>query len=445
METSWDKLTPDQKMDRRFAAWLAADDIEFASAEAEAAYKARANRVADAMRLQKLPDRVPVSPSIGSFAARYAGYTAEELINDTDKAIEAGIKCTLDFEPDGMIGAGAFPGKVYDMLDYRMYNWPGHGIEADGGLQYVEKEYMKPEDYDALIQDPSDFWMRIYLPQVMGALEPLRGLLPFANAIEWIATGATISRFAAPEVEEAFVRLCRAARELVSWQQKMGVASRKLMGMGFPGMGGAFALAPFDALGDTLRGTRGIITDMFRRPEKLQAALDRLTPLMIRMGVMGTRMGGHPIVMIPLHKGADGFMSEEQFKTFYWPSLRALILGLVEEGIMPRLFAEGTYDSRLEVIRDDLPKGKTSWLFDRTDMARAKEIIGDRACISGNVPAAMIHTGTPEDVTEYCKKLIDTAGKGGGFILATGAGIEQQGKAENIRAMIQCAKEYGKY
>jgi len=50
-------------------------------------------------------------------------------------------------------------------------------------------------------------------------------------------------------------------------------------------------------------------------------------------------------------------------------------MGLINEGFVPLLFAEGGYNSRLEVI-SDLPKGKTVWWFENTDMARAKQTVG---------------------------------------------------------------------
>ncbi len=146
---------------------------------------------------------------------------------------------------------------------------------------------------------------------------------------------------------------------------------------------------------------------------------------------------------MPLHKGADGFMSDEQFKTFYWPTLRKVILGLIDEGLIPFLFAEGRYGSRLEAIMD-LPKGATVWRFDQTDMARAKETIGQVACIEGNMPLSLLHAGTPEAVADYTRKLIDAAGKGGGFILDIGA-VADDGKAENLHTMVKTAKEYGVY
>jgi uroporphyrinogen-III decarboxylase len=77
-------------------------------------------------------------------------------------------------------------------------------------------------------------------------------------------------------------------------------------------------------------------------------------------------------------------------------------------------------------------------------MAHAKQTIGQVACIQGNVPLSLLHAGTPEKVADYTRKLIDTAGEGGGFILDFGA-VADEGKDENLEVMIKTAKEYGVY
>ncbi len=92
----------------------------------------------------------------------------------------------------------------------------------------------------------------------------------------------------------------------------------------------------------------------------------------------------------------------------------------------------------------DLPKGKTVWLFDQSDMARAKETIGKVACLQGNMPLSLLHAGTTEQVAEHTRKLIDMAGRGGGFILDIGA-VADEGKDENLEVMIKTANEYGVY
>jgi len=183
--------------------------------------------------------------------------------------------------------------------------------------------------------------------------------------------------------------------------------------------------------------------DMYRQPDKLIEAMERLTPIMIKMGVGAAKMSGQPLVFMPLHKGADGFMSDEQFKKFYWPTLRKVMMGLIGEGVVPNPAAEGKWATRLEVMQD-LPKGKTLWMIDQSDIAKVKKTVGKVACMYGNIPSALLALGTPQEVKDYVKKCIDVAGKGGGYIVSNGAFFDHA-KAENIKTMVDFAKEYGVY
>lgn len=446
---TWQSLSPDEKLEKRIQSWLSPPDVSFVSPQAEADYKARASRLLDAMLVRK-PDRVPITPSLGGLAAAYCGYTQKDIMYDADKSIEVATRCTLDFQFDVKIaagGAGLSIGRVGELLDDRLYSWPGHGVPDDNTFQFNEGEYMKADEYDAFIQDPSDFWWRTYLPRVWGTAEPLAGLMPLTQLSE-----GTIGRFGLPEVQNALNKMMIAGQEAAAWQQKLAAANHKLTELGFPdlrGVGGGqgHGGAPFDYLGDGLRGTRGISMDLRRQPEKVLQALDAAAARKIheiRHSPAYRMLGGCPVAGFALHRGADGWMSEEQFKTFYWPTLRRVCLALIEEGFIISLFAEGGYESRLEIIRD-LPERRVIWHFDRTDMARAKDVLGDVACLMGNVPVSLIHSGTTADVEDYCRKLIDTAGKGGGFILTTGASLDRKARIDNVRAMIRCVKEYGVY
>jgi len=116
---------------------------------------------------------------------------------------------------------------------------------------------------------------------------------------------------------------------------------------------------------------------------------------------------------------------------------------LIEEGISVHLFAEGRYNERLEYI-GDFPKGWVTWQFDQTDMARAKKMIGKTCGIVGNVPASTVITGTPEDVKENCRRLIEICAPGGGYTLSGGAAATEA-TAENLRAFMAAARQYGVY
>jgi uroporphyrinogen-III decarboxylase len=221
--------------------------------------------------------------------------------------------------------------------------------------------------------------------------------------------------------------------------------SRRGVELGYPaGMMGALAKAPFDTLGDTLRGTQGIWMDMYRQPDKLLAALEVITRLTIKSAVRQANASGDMMAIFPLHKGADGWMSQPQFEKFYWPSLKKVVDALIAEGIMVTLFAEGSYNTRLDSV-NEFPKGMVHWMFDQTDMARAKAVLGDKCSISGNVPASLLVAGTPEEVKEHCRRLIEVCAPGGGYILAPGNMDIASVKLENVLAMNAAAREYGVY
>jgi uroporphyrinogen-III decarboxylase len=150
-------------------------------------------------------------------------------------------------------------------------------------------------------------------------------------------------------------------------------------------------------------------------------------------------------VFIPLHWGIDGFMSPKQFETFYWPQLRKLIHMVIDAGLTPQPFFEGECTTRLETIAD-VPPGKCTYMFESSDFNKAKEILGDIVCIRGGMPASLLISGSPGEVEAHAKTLIDTIGKGGGYIMdASSAGIPREARFDNVRAMFDTVKTYGVY
>jgi uroporphyrinogen-III decarboxylase len=439
---NWEKLTWQEKREERFKRWQS-PNVKFRSKEAEKLYKERTARFIKAVKLEE-PDRVPCMLPTGVYPAFHAGYTVKEVMYDFEKLKKAYLKFVDEFDMDSYTGPNlVFPGRALDITDHRLHKWPGHGLPDNASLyQYVEKEYMKADEYPLLLSNPADFWWRVLLPRAVGAAEPFKKLPPM-NAIMG-APLAFYGALAAPDIEAAFMKMFEAGREVIKWQKAIAEINQATLAAGVPDLrGGSMGGAPFDNVADTLRGTQGMVMDMYRQPERLFEAMERIIPNTIRSSVAMADITGSPFCFMPLHKGDMSFMSPKQFEAFYWPSYRRVLMGMIEEGLVPFPFAEGRYSARLEVIKD-LPRGSALWSFEDVDMALAKKVLGPYACIAGNVPSSVLYTKSPAEVKEYCRKLIETCAPGGGYILTGAAGMNE-GNPENLRAIMSAAREYGVY
>jgi len=410
----------------------------------------RGKRIKDAIELRE-PDKVPVTINAGAFAAKYAGIPISAMYYDPAAYTEACLKVLVDLAPDsGGAAAGTDSGFMLELLDTRYQRWPGGTLPDDIPYQFVEEEYMKADEYDIFLNDPSDFILRYYLPRLYGALEPLSNLPPFRILIGGIGFPTILNTFISPEFKELAEKLSKAAEEQQKWAKELESFGVKMERLGFPQQQrpriNTPRGAPFDVVSDFLRGMRGAMLDMYRCPDKLLAACDKILEWRIERSIPANPEVKGDLVIgggAPLHRGSDGFMSIVQFEKFYWPGLKKAILAAVDMGYTTSSFCEGVWDERLEYWLE-IPKGKAILRFERTDMFKAKEVLGSNQCIQGGVPSTLLEVGSPSEVEEYCKKLIKVCGKSGGFIMGPGSSIDSA-KPENLKAMIASADKYGWY
>jgi hypothetical protein len=339
-----------------------------------------------------------------------------------------------------------FPGPVMEKMGLRTFKWPGRDLGPYLTYQFVEDEYMLADEYDEFLKNPSDFVLRKMMPRMAKTLEPL-GILP---PLHWLSSGYTLTLLGAtfmglPPIANMLQELIKIGEEMNHYNQVQAKLVRDLAEMGYPMITAAFAEAPFDWISDMFRGLRGVMLDMYRQPDKLKAAMEIFTDFAIESALMVAAQSGNPRIFIPLHRGAGGFMSNKQFEEFYWPGLKKLILTLIDHDLTPMPFWEGDYTPRLPYLAE-LPPGKVLGHFDVVDLKKAKEIIGDVMCFWGNVPAQMLATGTPDQVTAYVRQLIEIFGDNGGLIVDGAVdGVPPESKPENVEAMTEAVFKYGVY
>lgn len=407
----------------------------------------RSKRIMDAVQ-GKQPDRIPLMIHLGHLLAEIGGMTRLEMYQDPKRAHVELVKAALRFQPDNISGPFGSPNASRALGD-RSTKWPGYGLGPDGSFQYIEQEFMKAEDYDDFIEDPADWSIRVFLPRVFSELEGLSLFPPLGfAALGYYSMFFNLQVFNHPKMVKTLQALTQAVQFAAESAANANAGAQQLAAAGFPRdpMSGLLLSAPFDFMSDTLRGMRGIFTDLRRQPEKLLAAEEKALRLQLKHAIAATAAaraeGKIAFVNFPLHWGDDNFMSIAQFERFYWPQLRHLFLQLIEHGITPCAFYEGVWDKRLKYLAE-LPKGKTIARFHNTDIFKAKEIVGETACIMGGMPVSLLAGGTAQQVREHTKRVCEVCGKDGGFIMTTGTAELEGCLPELVQVWADSTREFG--
>ncbi|MFW9821716.1 MAG: uroporphyrinogen decarboxylase family protein [Candidatus Thorarchaeota archaeon] len=425
--------------------------------EIERLCELRKRRYIDAINMRE-PDRVPYAPRGTLYAAIQNGMTVKEANYNPEKMYEAALKILPQYEWDlasaGILGLQSGP--IMDIMEVKTLKWAGaknpqSRLPDNSTVQYIEGEYMKAKDYKEILTDPTQFVMRKILPNLCGVFKPFAQFPNFAHLQSLNGLMGLPLWFMNSEV----MKLVQKIGEVRQIMRRSNQASMKYLSemrkLGFPSLNmrrDAFSFAPFDMVGDQLRGLRGVMKDMYQRPEELKALIEMfIEPLseIVSPSLVGRSQEIAPMVFMPLHRGADGFMSDEQFAEFYWPSLAKVMDNFIKQGYIATPFIEGSYNDRLEYLEEFAKshKGKVCYMFDRTDIIKVKEKMGDYAIIRGNIPATLFIAGTPSQMEDYVKKILEGCKEGGGYILDGGVGLPERSKHENVIAVTKALEKYG--
>jgi hypothetical protein len=407
-------------------------------------YAERERRFNDVVALRK-PDRVPVIPMVNHyFPTKLKGVSNMVAGYDSALRYSALREATVQFGWDMGPSSGVFSSKGFDALGTLQIRWPGGALKDDAPFQFVEGEYVREEEYEEFLSDPNGFTLTKIFPRIAGNLEGF-GHIPFP--LYWLSNAYFLQAVGGPILSAP--PLCRALRALLDLadaaEEEDAILAdhiEKLASMGLPFLNVSVAFAAFDLVSDFFRGLRGGSLDIYRNPEKLQRAIDLMQPACIALAIGAAKMSGNPRVFIPMHRGADIFMSEEAFERFYWPTFKELIEALVANDLAPMPLFEGGYTSRLKYLAQ-LPPGKVAGHFENVDHRKFKDLCGDMMCFWGNVPSSIMCTGTPQQVKDNVKRLIDFFGDTGAFIVDANQGIPDESRPENVMALREAVDEYG--
>jgi uroporphyrinogen-III decarboxylase len=335
-----------------------------------------------AIRLEH-PDRVPVIPTLlPEPAAGLAGLTLAQVAEDNQLAVDAVFRVFDAYGGwDNPYPAAYAPVQLQASGVYPMkMRIPGVDLGEDDEFQLLEEEVLQPGDYGAICEMGMErFYYEDYLWRVTVVECSKRNLRPFFM-------GSTLHPF--------------------------------------------FTLS-------LMRSMVPFTKDLHYAPEPVERALRRMTADLIPRQIELVKKSGIDICMLTEERASAFFYPPAVFERFWWPYTREIVDAFWAEGIVTLFHLDQCWDQNLAYF-EDLPRGSAILELDgATDIFAAKQILGDRLCLKGDVPAARLVLGEPQEVVAYCRKLIDEVGDGGGFILGSGCSVPPNVKAENFRAMIE--------
>lgn len=410
--------------------------------ENEKRYEERKNRVETAVAMKE-PDRVPDCLLIGTYPLAKAGMSMAKSMVDH----EGQCKIMLEFyekHPQldtGMVSNFMPAAKVLEYLDVKNMRWPGDpkGLDENNTYQFIEYPTLEEGEYEEFFEHPAEFWLTKHLPRTVG-------LFSFTKDLDYynlIAGGTQELAIISPEMIPIYKRLLAAAEEKQRMMQIIGEYEQKLRNLGVYSIAGGGSATAFDMLGDTLRGTFGMMPDLVEERDNVKRALEIFVKLHIQSSLNFCRATGSRYAWVMLHKGFDHFISDRDYGELYWPYLRQWILALIENDIVPVVYTEGAYNTRLKYLRD-VPAGKVIYHFEQVDLKLAKKELGDVACLMGGFPVYTVRYGKKEEVVEKVKETLDIMAPGGGYLFTTGYSLEDAPE-ENVDALLDAVEKYGKY
>ncbi len=356
-------------------------------------YEENLDRILKTVRFEKT-DRTPVVPLADSFCAKQQGLDLTMFTNDPVRVNEIMIKSFTELgDVDGIQNA-TFSAHVLGNIWFSKVKMPGVELPPDELWQVDEQELMTIEDYDAIVEMGFRAWREKFYLEKLGDLN--------ARTIPFI---------------QAFPGSLQNMKE-------HGIVP--------------FSPAVFTIPYEMFCGGRTMVKflkDLFRIPDKVQAAMDAAMPVLLEDAMGLLYVIKLTAVWVGGWRAASEFISPKYWQRFVFPYYQKIVEAVVEQGVIPVLHFDSNWTRDLEFLRQ-LPAKKCIFSPDgQTDIFKAKEILDGHMAIMGDVHAAMLALGTPEQVTEYCKGLIEKIGPTG-YIMAQGCDIPPDAKPENVAALI---------
>lgn len=358
-------------------------------------YDERLTRFRKALALEK-PDRTPVVMMADAFCAVQQGVKLSDFcksIESSNKVIVDSLKAFEDFDGTTATFAAA---RTFPLIFMSKIKLPGRELPDNMLWQLDERETMTVEDYDTILNKGWNAFMPGFVESKLN--------VDFAGILEEM----TYIPQAKKNVEDA---------GFVVYSPVVATTVNEYLGGG--------------------RSMTKFMRDLYKMPDKVEAVLDVIQKDVIEGLRQQIRQMKPDVVFVSPARGASEFYSPKLWERFVWKYIKETADAVIEEGAICDIHCDSSWERDLDYFKA-FPKGKCVFETDgTTDLYKIKEKLGDRMCIKGDVPSQKLVLGNPDEIYDYCTRIIKDVGPG--LILSSGCTIPPNAKAENIKAMLAAA------
>ncbi len=188
-----------------------------------------------------------------------------------------------------------------------------------------------------------------------------------------------------------------------------------------------------------LRGVEALMRDVFKNPDFVREMVDFSVKLLQRFYEPLIEDGTLEVISVADPTASGDLISKKQFVDFALPGLVKFVKAMKKQGVQTLLHICGNTSDKLHEVASS--KAACFSLDHKVDLSTAKQELGEKICIAGNVnPVVVLNNGTPEDVRRASRECLEAAAEGGGYILMPGCDIPPTVPLENIRAFVDSVR-----
>lgn len=198
--------------------------------------------------------------------------------------------------------------------------------------------------------------------------------------------------------------------------------------------------APFTTSA-ALRGTEVFIKELYTDPELVHTLMSVTTQSVKNLIDAYVKAGGVPVTVEPVATGS--MISERHFREFVLPYLKEVYTHIHSYNLPGVLHICGKISRVIQCMAES---GADILSIDNIDLLEAKELVGEKVCLMGNVsPADGMLKGNPEIITAMVKDCVAKAANNPkGYVVATGCEVPIRTPHENMVAFLEAGRRFAR-